>query len=41
MSSSLSMNAYKSHDLNIIIKTSSGDVINLDLSNQESLSLYK
>ena len=39
MSSLISMDAYKSHDLNIMMKTSSGDVINLDLSNQESLSL--
>jgi hypothetical protein len=39
MSSSLSMDAYKSHDLSIMMKTSSGDVINLDLSNKESLSL--
>ncbi len=39
MSSSLSMDAYRSHDLSIMMKTSSGDIINLDLSNKESISL--
>ena len=35
-----SLNAYQSHDLSIMMKTSSGDVINLDMSNSSALS-YK
>ena len=31
------LSAYKSHDLNIRMKTSSGDVIDIDLSNEKSL----
>ena len=31
------LNAYRSHDLNIMMKTSSGDVIKLDFSNEKSL----
>ena len=31
------LSAYRAHDLNIMMKTSSGDVINLDLSNEKSL----
>ena len=39
MNSLNSLNAYKSHDLNIMMKTSSGDVINMDFSNQQALSM--
>ena len=35
------MSAYRSHDLNITMKTSSGDVIELDLSNEQSLRYAK
>jgi len=38
MNSLSALNAYKSHDLNIMMKTSSGDVIKLDFSNEKSLS---
>jgi len=38
MDSLSAISAYKSHDLNIKMKTSSGDVIKLDFSNEESLS---
>ncbi len=31
------LDAYRSHDLNIMMKTSSGDVIKLDFSNEKSL----
>jgi len=40
MTNYTSLDAYRSHDLNIAIKTSSGDEINLDFSNEQSLS-YK
>ena len=36
MNTSYSLDAYKSHDLNITMKTSSGDVIKMDLSNQQA-----
>jgi len=36
-----SLSAYRSHDLNISMKTSSGDVINLDFSNEQSLNAKK
>ena len=36
---SYALNAYRSHDLAIEMRTSSGDVINLDMSNAQSLSL--
>jgi hypothetical protein len=39
MNTSLAMNAYQSHDLSIMMKTSSGDVINMDFSNQQSLEM--
>lgn len=39
MNTSVAMNAYHFHDLNIMMKTSSGDVINIDLSNQQSLDM--
>lgn len=34
-----SLNAYRSHDLNISMKTSSGDIINLDFTNEQGLNL--
>lgn len=33
------MDSYRSHDLNIAMKTSSGDVITMDFSNEQSASL--
>jgi hypothetical protein len=33
------MDAYRSHDLSIAMKTSSGDVINLDFANKQSMSM--
>lgn len=39
MTTNSSLNAYRAHDLNIAIRTSSGDEINLDFSNKQSLSL--
>lgn len=39
MITSYSMDAYKSHDLNIAMKTSSGDVIKMDFANEQSLSM--
>jgi len=42
MNTSYAMNTYRSHDLNIAMKTSSGDVIKMDFSNEQSTSLnYK
>ena len=38
MNTSYAMNAYHSHDLNIAMKTSSGDVIKMDFSNEQSTS---
>ena len=38
MNTSYSLNAYKSHDLNISMKTSSGDVIKMNFANESSLS---
>ena len=35
------LNAYRSHDLSIMMRTSSGDVINLDFSNEKSLQYAK
>lgn len=35
------MSAYRSHELSIMMKTSSGDVINLDFSNEKSLVYAK
>ena len=34
-----SLSAYRSHDLSISMKTSSGDIINLDFSNEQSLDM--
>lgn len=39
MNTSYSLNAYRSHDLNISMKTSSGDVIKMDFANESSLSM--
>jgi hypothetical protein len=39
MQGSYALNAYRSHDLSIEMRTSSGDVINLGMSNSQSLSL--
>lgn len=39
MNTSYAMNTYRSHDLNIAMKTSSGDVIKMDFSNERSTSL--
>jgi hypothetical protein len=35
------LDAYKSHDLNIVMKTSSGDVLKFDFSNEKSLQYAK
>lgn len=39
MNTSYALDAYRSHDLSISMKTSSGDVINMDFSNQQELSM--
>ena len=39
MNTSLAMNAYKTHDLSIMMKTSSGDIINMDFSNKQALQM--
>ena len=39
MTTSLGMNAYQSHNLSIMMKTSSGDIINMDFSNEQSLQM--
>ncbi len=38
MNSSFALDAYRSHDLNIVMKTSSGDVIKMDFANEQSAS---
>jgi len=38
LSTSYGLDAYRSHDLNIAMKTSSGDVIKLDFANEQSSS---
>lgn len=38
MTTTTALNAYRSHELMIEMRTSSGDVISLDLKNQQSLS---
>jgi len=38
MNTSYAMDSYRSHDLNIAMRTSSGDVIKMDFSNQNSSS---
>ena len=38
MNTSYGYDAYKTHDLNITMKTSSGDVIKIDLANKQSIS---
>ena len=39
MNTSYGLNAYRSHDLNISMRTSSGDVINMDFANKQELSM--
>ena len=39
MSTSYSLDTYKSHDLNIAMRTSSGDVIKMDFANKQSATL--
>ena len=39
MNTSYSMDTYRAHDLNISMRTSSGDTIEMDFSNQQSSSL--
>ncbi|MFA6197259.1 MAG: hypothetical protein WC656_11525 [Sulfurimonas sp.] len=39
MNTSYGLNAYTSHDLNISMKTSSGDVIKMDFANKQELSM--
>ena len=39
MNTNYSMNAYRSHELAIEMRTSSGDVISLDFANRQSLSM--
>jgi cell pole-organizing protein PopZ len=39
MNTSYSLDTYRAHDLNIAMKTSSGDVIKLDFSNETSASM--
>ena len=39
MNTSYGLDSYRSHDLNIMMKTSSGDVIEMDFSNKNSASL--
>lgn len=39
MNTSYGLDSYRSHDLNIMMKTSSGDVIEMDFSNKQSSSI--
>lgn len=39
MNTSYSLDTYRSHDLNIAMKTSSGDVITMDFANEQSASM--
>jgi len=39
MNTSYGLDAYRSHDLNIAMRTSSGDVIKMDFANEQSSSL--
>jgi len=41
MNTSYDLNAYRSHELNIMMRTSSGDRIEFNFENQESASLYQ
>ena len=41
MISTSSLDAYRSHELNIQMKTSSGDTLSLNFENSQSLSLNK
>lgn len=40
MNSSYGLDTYRSHDLNIAMRTSSGDVIKMDFANEQSASLH-
>lgn len=39
MSTSIAMNTYQSHNLSIMMKTSSGDLININLSSKQALEM--
>jgi hypothetical protein len=39
MDTSYALNAFRSHDLSIEMRTSSGDIINIDMSNRQELSM--
>jgi hypothetical protein len=39
MNTSYAFDSYRTHDLNISMKTSSGDVIEMDFANAQSLSM--
>lgn len=39
MNTSYGLDAYRAHDLNISMKTSSGDIINMDFANKQALSI--
>ncbi|MDX1295652.1 MAG: hypothetical protein R3302_05270 [Sulfurimonadaceae bacterium] len=39
MDTSYALNAFRSHDLSIEMRTSSGDTINIDMSNRQELSM--
>ena len=39
MNNSFALDAYRLHDLNIMLKTSSGDIIKMDFSNEQNLSM--
>ena len=39
MNTSYGLDAYRSHDLNIAMRTSSGDVIRMDFANEQSASM--
>lgn len=41
MNTSYSLDAYRSHDLNIAMRTSSGDVIKMDFANEQSASIQQ
>lgn len=41
MNTSYGLSAYRSHDLNIAMKTSSGDLIKMDFANEQSSSIQK
>lgn len=41
MNTSYAVDSYRAHDLNIAMKTSSGDVIKMDFANEQSMSMAK